>query len=77
MDSPKEIVVRRRKEGVQMDQKTFNKMLFIYNAVQEGWTVQNKGSKYIFTKKHEGKREVFQEDFLQQFVEKGFSISGS
>jgi len=60
-----------------MDQKTFNKMLFIYNAVQEGWTVQNKGSKYIFTKKHEGKREVFQEDFLQQFVEKGFSISGS
>jgi hypothetical protein len=77
MDSPKEIVVRRRKEGVQMDQQTFNKMLFIYNAVQEGWTVQNKGSKYIFTKKHEGKREVFQEDFLQQFVERGFSISGS
>ena len=77
MDTPKEIVVRRRKEGVQMDQKTFNKMLFIYNAVQEGWAVQNKGSKYIFTKKHEGKREVFQEDFLQQFVERGFSISGS
>jgi hypothetical protein len=54
--------------NIQMNKKTFQKMLFIMNALQEGWSVRKSNNTYIFTKKHENKREIFQEDYLENFV---------
>ena len=34
-----------------------------------------KDNKYIFSKKHEGKREVFQDSYLKKFIEKNMDIS--
>ena len=34
------------------DFNTIKKMTFIYNALQDGWTVVKKEDKYIFIKKH-------------------------
>ena len=47
---------------------TLQKMLFIFNALNKGWAVQKKEKKYIFTKNHEGKREIFLESYLKRFI---------
>jgi len=39
------------------------------NALNQGWTVKKNGDEYIFYKKHEGKKEVFREDYLRAFIE--------
>jgi hypothetical protein len=53
--------------NVQMNKKKFQKMLFIMNALDNGWGIKKTNDLYIFTKKHEGKREVFQENYLETF----------
>ena len=45
-----------------------HKMIFIFNALENGWTIKKKGGKYIFKKKHNNKKEVFSEDFLKDFI---------
>lgn len=45
-----------------------NKMVFINNAIESGWTVRKKGDSYVFTKKHENRREVFMENYLEKFI---------
>ena len=51
----------------------FQKMLFLTNAIEKGWTVKKSNDSFIFTKKHENKREVFQEDYLETFVSSNFT----
>ena len=55
-------------KNIQMDRKKFQKMLFITNALEDGWTVKKSQDSYIFTKKHENKREIFQENYLENFI---------
>lgn len=54
--------------NIQMNKRTFQKMLFIMNALQDGWKVKKTNDTYIFTKKHENKREIFREDYLENFI---------
>ena len=51
------------------------KMSFIYNAVQNGWNVRKKNDSYIFTKKHQGKKEVFLDTYLNDFVEENVDLN--
>ena len=53
---------------------TFQKMNFIMNAIETGWTVKKSDDNYIFTKKHEGKREVFMADYLEKFIDKNMRL---
>lgn len=53
-----------------MDYKSLQKMIFIHNALLDGWTVTMKNDKYIFTKKHEGRKEVLSDDYLRAFIER-------
>jgi hypothetical protein len=55
------------------DFNTIKKMTFIYNALQDGWTVVKKEDKYIFIKKHEGKKEILSEEYLKKFIARNFS----
>ena len=45
------------------------KMSFIHNAIDSGWAVKKREEKYIFSKKHENKKEVYLETYLQKFIE--------
>lgn len=65
MNKPQEIPLP---SNIQMNKKTFQKMIFITNALQDGWTVKKSNDSYIFTKKHENRREIFQEDYLENFI---------
>jgi len=50
-------------------------MNFLYNAINEGWTVTKQKNKYIFTKRHDGRKEVFSESFLDTFVQTNLVIN--
>jgi hypothetical protein len=59
----------------EIDYKQLQKMAFLYNAIQNGWTVQRKKDTYIFTKKHEHKTEIFQEQYLHTFIHTHMNIT--
>jgi hypothetical protein len=50
-------------------------MNFIYNALNDGWTVVKKEDKYIFKKKHEGDKELYLDTFLDKFICKNIKIN--
>ena len=57
----------------KIDFITLQKMVFIYNALEKGWSVKKTNDSFIFTKKHENRREIFQENYLETFVASNFS----
>ena len=44
------------------------KMIFIYNALQNGWSVVKNENSYIFKKNHEGKKEILLDNYLKRFI---------
>ena len=62
-------------DNFQLNKQFLQKMIFITNALEQGWTVKKNEDSYIFSKKHENKREIFQEDYLETFVTSNFSTN--
>lgn len=60
---------------LKIDKPTFQKMIFIMNALEQGWSVKKTEDSYVFMKKHENRREVFQENYLENFVSSNFSTN--
>jgi hypothetical protein len=67
---PKNIVIPSDTQNV--DPKHLKIMIFLTNAIENGWTVKKKGNEYTFTKKHEGKKKVFEEHYLEHFLSSNF-----
>jgi hypothetical protein len=57
--------------------KQLQKMIFVMNALNDGWSVKKSQDKYIFSKKHENKVEVFQEEYLATFILQNMRLSTS
>ncbi len=55
----------------------FQKMLLLYNAIEEGWSIKKRNDSYVFTKNHEGKKEVFHEDYLLKFMKKNLDFQST
>jgi hypothetical protein len=62
------------KRVMNIDVTTLHKMQFIINAIEGGWSVKKNNDNYIFTKKHEGKREIFMSDYLERFIYKNMNL---
>jgi hypothetical protein len=43
---------------------------FIFNAIEDGWMIKKINNKYCFMKKHQNKKEYFDESFLNDFIMK-------
>lgn len=71
MDTNKDLKIDLQQE-MNIDFITLHKMTFIYNAIDAGWSVKKKDDNYVFSKKHEGKQEVYLETYLQKFIESNF-----
>ena len=67
-----DIVINNSKSNIDMIK--LQKMAFIYNALEKGWRIQKKKTLYIFTKKHEGKKEVYLDSYLKRFMVENFDI---
>ena len=59
---------------INIDLIKLQKLSFIYSAIDAGWSVKKRENKYIFSKKHEGKKEVYLETYLQKFVESNLKM---
>tara|TARA_B100001142_G_scaffold113406_1_gene115487 strand:+ start:11 stop:238 length:228 start_codon:yes stop_codon:yes gene_type:complete len=59
----------------KIDNITLHKMAFLYNALEDGWSIHKKNNLYVFKKNHEGKKEVYLDDYLRRFVTANFDIS--
>lgn len=62
-------------EKKHIDNFILQKMAFIYNALEGGWDIKKNTDKYIFSKNHEGKKEVYLDSYLRQFIETNLSIN--
>ena len=49
-------------------QSQIQKMIFIMNALDQGWSIKKTKDSYIFTNKHENRKEIFMEHYLEKFV---------
>ena len=54
--------------NLKIDAIKFQKMLLLYNSIEQGWSVKKQGDSYIFSKKHEGKKEVLEDTYLLKFM---------
>jgi vacuolar-type H+-ATPase subunit I/STV1 len=54
--------------------KQIQTMCFVMNALNDGWKVEKISDEYIFTKKHEGKREIFRTEYLETFIHSNLDI---
>jgi hypothetical protein len=52
----------------------FQKMLFIFNAIEDGWALKKKNDSYIFTKKINNKIEVINEAYLASFMKTNLDL---
>ncbi|MAV56613.1 MAG: hypothetical protein CMI79_03680 [Candidatus Pelagibacter sp.] len=62
-------------EDFSPDMQTIKKMAFIFNAVNDGWAVVKQIDSYHFTKKHEGRKEVYSDAYLKEFIERNMNIT--
>jgi len=60
--------------NIKVNNVTFKKMLFLYNALEDGWSIKKKDDTYVFSKNHEGKKEVLEESYLLKFMKNNFDI---
>tara|TARA_A100001011_G_C14268427_1_gene825798 strand:- start:1188 stop:1415 length:228 start_codon:yes stop_codon:yes gene_type:complete len=61
--------------NMNIDTIQLHKMAFLYNALENGWCVKKKENLYVFTKNHEGKKEVYLDDYLKRFITSNFDIN--
>lgn len=52
----------------------FQKMIFIYNAIEDGWSLKKKKDCYIFTKKNNNKKEVIKDEYLASFMKSNLEL---
>jgi len=45
------------------------RMIFIMNALDDGWTIKKINNSFVFSKKHQGKKEIFLDSYLEKFIE--------
>ena len=55
--------------------KKMSKMIFIFNAIEDGWVVKKNKNSYIFSK-HKGKEmQAYEEKYLEKFIQKYFKMN--
>uniref|UniRef100_A0A6C0E1C7 Uncharacterized protein n=1 Tax=viral metagenome TaxID=1070528 RepID=A0A6C0E1C7_9ZZZZ len=64
-----------KKTLVKVDKIKFQKMIFLFNTLEEGWTIKKKSDSYYLLKNHEGKKEVFLESYLSTFMQDVLDIN--
>ena len=62
-------------KSLEIDKIKFQKMVFLYNALDNGWSIKKKQNSYIFKKNHEGKKEILNETYLSIFMKDNSDIN--
>ena len=62
-------------ENLKVDAIKFQKMLLLFNSIEQGWSVKKRGESYVFTKNHEGKKEVLEDSYLLKFMKTNLDLN--
>ena len=62
-------------ENVKIDVIKFQKMLLLFNSIEQGWSVKKRNESYVFTKNHEGKKEVLEDSYLKKFMKTNLDLN--
>ena len=62
-------------ENVKIDAIKFQKMLLLYNTIEQGWSVKKRNDSYVFTKNHENKKEVLDDSYLLKFMKTNLDLN--
>jgi hypothetical protein len=60
---------------LKIDAVTFQKMAFLYNSIEQGWSVKKQNNSYVFSKKHENKKEVLEDSYLLKFMKTNLDLN--
>lgn len=71
----KSTTVHINSENININDKQLKIMIFLMNALEKGWSVKKKDYQFIFSKKHENKKEIFQEEYLETFIQSNFDMN--
>jgi hypothetical protein len=61
--------------NVKIDVIKFQKMLLLFNSIEQGWSVKKRNDAYVFTKNHEGKKEVLEDTYLLKFMKTNLDLT--
>jgi len=61
-------------ENLEISPRQLKRMIFVMNALERGWNVSKSQKQFVFVKKHEGRREIFEDKYLETFVTENFNI---
>ena len=61
--------------NIKINPIIFKKMNLIYNALEEGWSIKKVNTSYIFTKKHENKKEIIEDSYLLKFMKSNLDLN--
>ena len=70
-----DIKIYNNEKQLEIDTIKFQKMVFLYNALDNGWSIKKRKDSYIFTKNHEGKKEIFDESYLVMFMKENNDLN--
>ena len=59
----------------KLDAIKFQKMLLLYNTIEQGWSVKKRNDSYVFTKNHENKKEVLDDSYLMKFMKTNLDMN--
>ena len=62
-------------ENIKVDAIKFQKMLLLFNSIEQGWTVKKSGESYVFIKSNENKKEVLEDSYLLKFMKANLDLN--
>jgi len=62
-------------ENIKVDAIKFQKMIILFNSIEQGWSVKKKNESYVFTKHHENKKEVLEDSYLLNFMKTNLDLN--
>ena len=62
-------------ENINIDNIHLRKMIFIYNALNDGWNVKKAKILIFLSKNHEKKKEIFLDSYLASFMKDNLNIN--
>ena len=49
-------------------------LVFLFNVMNDEWTIKKEKDEFIFYKNHEGKKEIFSDKYIKSFLEDNFNL---
>jgi hypothetical protein len=62
-------------EKIKLDSLELQKMIFIFNALEEGWQIKKDNDKYIFIKQHKNQQEIYLDKYLDDFIKNNLNVN--